>query len=251
LITITTLNRELAYLLNSYSPYMSYTFFPLGDAALTISFGNVINEETNAIVLSSFYKIKKAQLPFVLDVVPAYSSLTVHYDVVSAAQQKGDTTVFELMVNAVENAMRAKDEEEHNSRYIKVPVFYEPKFALDIADVAAQKGLSVEDVMHLHLSKKYRVYMVGFLPGFAYMGKVDERISVPRKAQPRTHLPAGSVGIAGEQTGIYPLASPGGWQIIGCTPVQLFNKDEANPVLFQPGDVVEFFSITEHEFTHY
>ena len=137
------------------------------------------------------------------------------------------------------------------SRKIKIPVCYAEKYALDINEISKEKKLPVDEIIRLHTAKKYRVYMIGFLPGFAYMGEVDEQIAIPRKAQPRTKVEAGSVGIAGMQTGIYPLNSPGGWQIIGKTPVKLFNKEKDDPVLLQPGDEIEFYSITKDEFTNY
>ena len=129
---------------------------------------------------------------------------------------------------------------------LEFPVCYEPEFATDIHAVAAINKISVEEVIALHLSKTYRVYMLGFLPGFSYLGEVDERIATPRKREPVAVAP-GSVGIAGKQTGIYSLASPGGWQIIGRTPVKLFDAYADNPVLLRPGDKVRFFSINKNE----
>ena len=108
-----------------------------------------------------------------------------------------------------------------------------------------------DEIVRLHTERIYKVYMIGFLPGFAYMGEVDERIAMPRKQQPRTNVEAGSVGIAGIQTGIYPLTSPGGWQIIGKTPMKLFDKEKEDAVLLQPGDEINFYSITENEFANY
>jgi inhibitor of KinA len=134
---------------------------------------------------------------------------------------------------------------------MRIPVCYAKTFAPDLEDLALQNKISQEEVIRIHTSATYRVYMIGFLPGFAYMGRVDERIVTPRRSQPRTMVPAGSVGIAGEQTGIYPFASPGGWNIIGQTPVALFDVKRKQPVLLQPGDEVTFYSITEHEFTNY
>jgi inhibitor of KinA len=137
------------------------------------------------------------------------------------------------------------------SRKIKIPVCYSGKYALDIHDIAKEKKLTAPEIINLHTAKRYRVYMIGFLPGFAYMGEIDKRIAMPRKTQPRTKVEAGSVGIAGMQTGIYPFDSPGGWQIIGKTPVKLFDKEKSDPVLLQPGDEIEFYSITEDELANY
>jgi inhibitor of KinA len=136
-------------------------------------------------------------------------------------------------------------------RILEIPVCYAKPFAPDLETLALQNQLTTEEVIQLHTAKVYRVYMIGFLPGFAYMGKVDHRIAAPRKSQPRTNIPAGSVGIAGEQTGIYPLVSPGGWNIIGQTPLKLFDAARPDPVLFQPGDRVHFYSISQNEFENY
>jgi inhibitor of KinA len=148
----------------------------------------------------------------------------------------------------VEQINLPEDGDEDEAREIQVPVCYSGRFAPDMQLLCKQKGLSTEEVVHLHCSRIYRVYMLGFLPGFTYMGKVDERIAIERKERPRSEVPAGSVGIAGVQTGIYPMDSPGGWQIIGRTPLQLFTKQSEHPVLFAPGDRVKFYSISENEF---
>jgi len=230
--------------------YHPYTIFPLGDSALTVDFGNIIDEETNKKVLHLFHQLRERQIPYVTDLVPAYSSLTVYYDL--QLIYNSSRTAFETFAEAIENLAEEKSKPNHQaSKRIDVPVCYESKYALDIYEIASKKNLSPEEVIAIHTSKTYRVYMLGFLPGFAYMGEVEEQIAIPRKTEPRINVDPGSVGIAGKQTGIYPLASPGGWQIIGRTPVQLFKKDDAQPVLFEPGDEVQFYSITEDEFKDY
>jgi inhibitor of KinA len=175
--------------------------------------------------------------------------LTVYYDVASFYHPK--KTAFETMADILEQLFsKSLDIHEEKSNYYEIPVCYSQKFALDIDYISAQNKLSVDEIIHLHTSKTYKVYMLGFLPGFTYMGEVDYRIEIARKGSP-VKLFAGAVGIAGKQTGIYPLESPGGWQIIGKTPIKIFKKDDKNPVLFQPGDEVKFYSITEHEFENY
>lgn len=229
------------------SIYHPYTMFPLGDSALTIDFGNSIDDETNQKVLQLYHQIKDARIPYVSDLVPAYSSLTVYYDVIS--NYSTQHSAFEVMSELIENITEEKPKStKTTNRIIDIPVCYETKYALDIYEIARQKNLAPEEIIAIHTSKTYRVYMLGFIPGFSYMGLVDEQIAVARKTEPRLNVEAGSVGIAGRQTGIYPLNSPGGWQIIGRTPLQLFNKDRAQPVLFEPGDEVKFYSITEDEF---
>ena len=136
-------------------------------------------------------------------------------------------------------------------RNVMVPVCYSRKYGLDLDAISEHTKLPVEEIIHLHTATKYKVYMIGFLPGFAYMGDVDDSIAVLRKPEPRTRIEAGSVGIAGKQTGIYPLASPGGWQIIGRTPVILFDTKKETPAFFRAGDEVQFYPITEDEFNHY
>lgn len=230
-----------------------YTIFPLGDSALTIEFGHVIDKEINKRVLALFRQLKSLSLPHLTDVVPAYGSVTVYYDTVAIVKElEEDKTAFE----AVSEMVRQLLEGEHLSaidvapRHIRVPVCYAARCAPDLEVLARAKGLTTDEVVQLHTSGTYRVYMLGFLPGFAYMGEVDERIAMPRKDKPQ-RVVAGGVGIAGRQTGIYPLASPGGWQIIGRTPLKLFHRKNDHPVLFSPGDTVTFYSITEDEFAHY
>jgi inhibitor of KinA len=226
-----------------------YTIAPLGDAALIIDFGNRIEAMVNDNVLALFQQLKQA-FPQFLDVVPAYSSLTVFYDPIafSAGKQTAFEAVKQLIIPFLEKRLSAN---LFQARLLQVPVCYAPSFAPDLKELAAQKELSVEEAIQLHTGKSYRVYMIGFLPGFAYMGKVNERIATPRRSQPRTQVPEGSVGIAGEQTGIYPFTSPGGWNIIGRTPLKLFDAERNEPVFFQPGDEVSFYSITEDEFANY
>jgi inhibitor of KinA len=230
---------------------MPQEFFisPLGDNAVILSFGNVLNEETNCKVLQLFHHLKESSHRFI-DMVPAYSSLTVYYD--ASTLHTSGKTAFEQVK---ESLIALVQEEQHQSvikgKNVRIPVCYAPMFAPDLEELAFGKNLSVEEIIRLHTSKTYRVYMIGFLPGFPYMGSVDERIATPRRSSPRTSIPAGSVGIAGLQTGIYPFASPGGWNIIGRTPIRLFDKQKKEPVLLQPGDMVTFYSITEDEFEDY
>jgi len=231
------------------SHYHPYTIFPLGDAALTIELSNEIDREVNARVLQLFHSLRQARIPYITDLVPGYGSLTVYFDVLALHQQ--GTTAFETMAEIIENFTEDKSSlHESAKRLVEVPVCYEAEFAPDLYTVAFQKNLSPEEVIALHTSVVYQVYMLGFAPGFAYMGEVPEELSMPRKDKP-VPVAAGAVGITGKQTGIYPMDSPGGWNIIGQTPMQLFNRDWIQPTLLSPGDSVRFFSITSHEFTDY
>lgn len=228
------------------------TISQLGDTALIITFENKIDETLNSKVLHLFKKLKKNALPFVKDIVPGYSSLVIFYDLlIMKSKNPINKTCIEIITDQLKKIMEEGIEITSLSRKIKIPVCYAEKYAWDINEISKEKSIPIDEIIRLHTEKKYRVYMIGFLPGFAYMGTVDEQIAVPRKMQPRNKVEAGAVGIAGFQTGIYPLDSPGGWQIIGKTPLKLFAKENDDPVLLQPGDEIEFYSITEDEFANY
>ena len=230
-------------------PHFPYRIFSLGDAAITIDFGNCIDERINQHVIAIFYQLKQQSLPGMIEAIPAYSSITLHYDVF-AVKKKIPTgiNVFEWMCQQLRNLLQQTVEfKVVPERVVKIPVCYETEFAPDLQRLAGLKKSSVDEVIQTHISKKYKVYMLGFLPGFSYMGEVDENIAIARKPQP-VNVAAGSVGIAGKQTGIYPLASPGGWQIIGRTPLKLFDAQLEEPTVLNAGDTVEFFSINKKEF---
>jgi len=220
------------------------TIHPLGDSALAIHYGEQIDADTNHAVLLLFEALRKENLPGVKDLIPAYSSLTVIYDPILTRQHSGSASAFEFLSHRVGILLAAPTGmPASNNRLIEVPVSYEPDVAPDLEYLSQQLQLPTEEIIRLHLSRTYRVFMTGFLPGFAYMGTVDPAIACARKMQPRILVPAGSVGIAGLQTGIYPFDSPGGWNIIGRTSVRLFDPDKPDPVLFHPGDNVRFVRI--------
>lgn len=232
----------------------NFKILPLGDAALLVLFGNEIEDAIHQKVLRVFRQVKALQLPYIKDVVPAYSSLAIYYDLAILYALERVTAAFShmtLIITAIINDDKEDSAVEQSYQIIKIPVCYAPSMGLDINFIATEKGLSVEEAIQIHTSNIYTVYMIGFLPGFPYMGKVDSRLLMPRKTNPRQCIEAGSVGIAGEQTGIYPLSSPGGWQIIGRTPLHLFRKESEDIALLSPGDQVQFYSISEHEFDHF
>jgi len=222
---------------------MNYEIFPLGVTALTVEFGNEISVELNksVIQLARFFE-ENSFLGFV-ETVPAYASLSVFYDVLRVRKNFPKfPTAFDAVKNFTENAWQSLGESaETESRLIEIPVCFDAEYAPDLASVAAENNLTEKQVVDIFLSKTYRVYMLGFLPGFAYMGEVDERIAAPRKTSPRLKVPKGSVGIAGRQTGIYSLESPGGWEIIGRTNVELFKPEAEMPTFLQAGDSVKFY----------
>jgi len=230
-------------------PHLPYKIFSLGDSAITIDFGNVIDEQINQKVISLFNYLKENPLQFQKELVPAFSSLTIYYNIPGVRSRIPDQmTAYEWMKETFEQFLEiGVPESIAKERIVRIPVCYEKEYAADIEMISQQKELSVDEIIHIHTSTDYRVYMLGFLPGFAYMGKLNEQIGFARKLQPQNVL-AGSVGIAGLQTGIYPLDSPGGWQIIGRTPIKMFDQDKEQITFLQAGDTVQFYSITSNEF---
>lgn len=215
---------------------------------MLISFENIINENINRKVLALQQAFYKNNFKGFIETVPAYASLAVFYDVAAVKKNAAVTTsAFEFVKCFTEQMISKIDAVTETSKTvpINIPVYYNGE---DLAGVARQHQLSVEEVIRIHCGKIYLVYMIGFLPGFAYMGKVDERIITARLATPRTHVKPGSVGIAGFQTGIYPLASPGGWQLIGQTPLKIFDTKKESPCLLQAGDNIQFISINKPDF---
>ncbi|HLM01263.1 MAG TPA: 5-oxoprolinase subunit PxpB, partial [Pyrinomonadaceae bacterium] len=196
---------------------MNYKIFPLGENALTIDFGNEISLALNNKVLRLAAFLDENKFAGFGEIVPAYSSLTVFFDVFAVRKNFPEfPTAFAAVRAFLENALENSGEIEFAaSRLIEIPVSFAESSAPDLEFVAAENNLSRGKVIEIFLSKTYRVFMLGFLPGFAYLGETDERIAAPRKPVPRLKVPKGSVGIAERQTGIYPFESPGGWQIIG------------------------------------
>ena len=217
--------------------------FPLGDNALTISFGNKISPELNDFVQKLEFFSEQNHFPGLIETVPAYASLSIFYDVLIVRRSFPEfTTAFSAVKNFVENALQNLDEiTEKESRLIEIPVNFDKDFALDLEFIASTNNLTSKEVIKIFTAQTYRIYMLGFLPGFAYMGEVAEKIATPRKDSPRLKVPKGSVGIAGRQTGIYSLSSPGGWQIIGKTNVELFTPEAEMPTFLQAGDSVKFY----------
>jgi inhibitor of KinA len=215
---------------------------PLGDHALTVDFGNVISDELNREAIAICQRLAENPFPGLIETVPAYASATVFYDLATVRRAFPDcATAFDAVARFLHDTRNDLSESVGSeTRTIEIPVNFDQASALDLETAAASKDISPDEFLDIFLSQTYRVYMLGFLPGFAYMGEVDERIAVPRKLSPRTHVPKGSVGIAGRQTGIYPQDSPGGWQIIGRTDLKLFDTHRAEPCLFRAGDEVRF-----------
>ena len=225
----------------------AFNIYPVGESTLTVSFGNAIDPEINKKVFQLYDRLLQVRHPSWLDIIPAYSTLSIVYDVYAIRQQH--SSAFDWVKRELEQILSVgMGNKETQARKLQIPVCYDAEFALDAGHISKEKNISVDELIKIHTSKVYQVFMIGFLPGFAYMGSVDSRIATPRLATPRTTIAAGSVGIAGEQTGIYPLDSPGGWNIIGRTPLNVFDLNSDQPVLFQPGDEIKFLPITKTAF---
>ena len=219
---------------------MPLTIRHLGDRGLLIELGARIDPAVNRRVKRLHRIIARERLHGVVETVPAYASLLVVFDPLQAAP--------EALKRQIAGMCDFEDENIAKQRaVVEVPVVYGGEAGPDLDAVAAYHGLSVDDVIGLHTGTVYRVYMIGFTPGFPYMGELPEALDTPRRDTPRTHIPKGSVAIAQRQTGIYPVVSPGGWQIIGCTPLALFDPRKENSSLLTMGDAVRFTPITPEE----
>ena len=214
---------------------------PAGDAALLVEFQQVIDPRINARALALGERLRRRCGAAVRDAVVGYSTLTVYFDplVVDGAWLEAEVR---------EAAAGMDDVPSAGGAVVNVPVCYGGACGPDLGGVAAFGGCTPEQVMALHAETPYRVYMLGFVPGFAYMASVNQRIAAPRRATPRAAVPAGSVAIAGPQTGVYPAATPGGWNIIGRTPLKPYDPARRRPFLFQAGDTVKFLSISHEEY---
>ncbi|MDQ2794442.1 MAG: 5-oxoprolinase subunit PxpB [Bacteroidota bacterium] len=224
--------------------------FPLGDAAVVLEFGTAISEATHAAIAA--FSARLARQPFVgqRELVPAFTTLTVYYDPWRASEhgrhpQPYERVAAQLRELLAETPATAAAEAVE---VVEIPVCYGGAFGPDLAFVAQHAGLSQEAVIAWHTAPEYLVHLIGFAPGFPYLGGLDARLATPRRPQPRPLVPAGTVGIAGPQTGIYSLPTPGGWQLIGRTPLALFNPEWAAPSRLRAGQRLRFVAIDEREF---
>lgn len=219
----------------------SYRTCLSGDALLLVEFEARIDPAINARAVALATTLATARLPGVRDVLPTYATVAIHFDPLR--------TDLAAILAAIERHADAPSTLEVAERpLIEVPVCYGGAFGPDLDEVAAFGGCTAEDVIDRHSSRTYQVYMLGFVPGFAYLGIVDDRIAMPRRAAPRQAVDQGSVGIAGQQTGVYPIRTPGGWRIVGRTPRRFFDPNRASPSLVGPGDRVRFLPITLEQF---
>lgn len=216
-------------------------YLPSGDSAIIIKTGSDISANQNIKVRKLLYGIEREKINGIVDFIPAYNELLICYDPLEISFRRLLDTLY-----LIENKL--DDIQLPESRIIRVPVLYGGEAGPDLDEVAERNRLTPDKVIEIHSSADYLIYMLGFTPGFCYLGGMDERIATPRKAQPRLNIPAGSVGIADKQTGIYPIVSPGGWQLIGKTPLRLFDAARDPVFLFSPGDHIRFYAIVEEEF---
>jgi inhibitor of KinA len=207
----------------------------MGDSCLSVVFEEKIDLVINARCVALAGALERADIPGLRDVVPTYHTVAVHFD-----PRRIDRARLQADLNRLSAAATSAQEPE--PRTIEIPVRYGGESGPDLASVAMFGGCSEEEVVRLHAGVVYRVYMLGFLPGFAYLGVVDRRIAMPRLESPRVRVPGGSVGIAGVQTGVYPCDSPGGWRIIGRTAMKLFDPDGVEPLSLGAGDRVKFMA---------
>jgi inhibitor of KinA len=222
--------------------------YPCGSNALTIQVGNAIDVDSHKKVMALYAGIQQLQLTVIKDIIPAYCTVTVVYDVMTARQYTSGSIFNFIKEQIVKAATQKVEATQITERLIEIPVCYHPSLGLDIEAIATRLNITTSEVAALHSADIYQVYMNGFLPGFAYMGTVNEKIATPRLATPRLSVPAGSVGIAGLQTGIYPSTTSGGWSIIGRTPLAMFNASQPQPCLLGPGDSVRFIPISLQQF---
>ena len=212
-----------------------------GDSSVLIQFGNTIDPEINYRISATVQMMREQHIVGVTDIIPAFCSLLINYDprVITFAEIK------ERMEGILKMEIKAGAKRK---KVYEIPVCYGGAYGPDIQNIADHAGLSVEEVIDIHTSRDYLIYMLGFLPGFTYLGGLDERIHTPRLANPRIKIAAGSVGIGGSQTGIYPMDSPGGWQMMGLTPVKTYDPEREVPILVEAGDYIRFVPVDRAEY---
>ena len=220
----------------------SVRFLFSGDSALVIEFGNEISVDINKKIRKMMDDIKKENIDGIVELVPTYCSLLINYDVLKIDYN----TLVEKLKTFLNNDLETAEGEEVT--LIEIPTLYNDEVGSDLSYVAEYNKLSKEEVIKIHTGTDYLVYMLGFMPGFTYLGGMSEKIATPRLESPRLQIYPGSVGIAGKQTGMYPSMSPGGWRIIGRTPLKLYNPDSDTPVYISSGDYVRYVSISEEEY---
>ncbi|MBQ6868262.1 MAG: 5-oxoprolinase subunit PxpB [Clostridia bacterium] len=220
---------------------MDVRYLPLGDTGLTVEFGNEISPAINSRVTRLCDMLKTLNVNGIVETMPTYRSVSIYYDPSVLDLESLTALIDELL--STEIALNVT-----NPYVIEIPVWYSSESGPDLEFVASHNGKTVDEVIAIHSSPEYLIYMIGFTPGFPYLGGMDNSIATPRLDNPRVKIEAGSVGIAGSQTGIYSVDSPGGWRLIGKTPVKLFDMERENPVLLKSGNYLKFVPISKEEY---
>ncbi len=220
---------------------MSLRFTPLGDQAIIIEFDNTLNEEVQKRIRRAAALLDKHSPSWIVESVPAFTTIAVFYNPLAILYEDAKTALENLLQHTGEASTPL-------TRILEIPVCYGGKFGPDLEFVASHNELSVEEVIKIHSHGDYSVSMIGFAPGFPFITGMSEKIAAPRKESPRLRIPERSVGIAGIQTGIYPIETPGGWQLIGRTPLRLFQPEQKMPSLLKAGDKIKFHRISEQQY---
>ncbi|MFC7786127.1 MULTISPECIES: 5-oxoprolinase subunit PxpB [unclassified Rossellomorea] len=232
---------------------MNFTLRPLGDHAVVIQLGDSIQQETHekVKVVTAFFETRK--IDWLVEYIPAFTTVTLYYDpikIIESQKPFQSTLPYTIVCSEIEHMLsQLTISEQSDSRIIDIPVCYGREFGPDLEEVANHNHMSTEEVIAKHSNGDYLVYMIGFAPGFPYIGGMSPDIATPRRESPRLKIPAGSVGIAGKQTGVYPIETPGGWQLIGRTPLKLFKPNNGDsPSLLKAGDRIRFTPISFEEY---
>lgn len=220
---------------------MNFQLYPMGDHALLLEFGKVIDSEIHQQIQKVTNVLDHSPPSWMIEYIPAFTTITIIYKPTEILYKDACLELNKIVLNIEEH-------NEINQHIVPIPVCYGDEFGPDLEFVADVNNLTKEEVMNIHANGNYLVYMIGFSPGFPYIGGMSERIAAPRKKSPRLNIAAGSVGIAGKQTGIYSIDSPGGWQIIGRTPLRLFQIDKQKPAFLKAGDKIKFIPISRDEY---
>ncbi|MNC23497.1 Kinase A inhibitor [compost metagenome] len=232
---------------------------PLGDSAAVVILASDIGAGTYRQVRALSEYLEHQPFAGMIEYVPAFSSVAVYYDGMAVLAAHADKAApgdehypYAIVVSLLEGILQElKDAAPRQTRIVNIPVCYGGEWGPDLEAVAVHNGLTPQEVVRIHSSADYLVYMLGFAPGFPYLGGLPASIATPRRKTPRTAIPSGTVGIAGDQTGVYPIETPGGWQLIGRTPMELFLPGEIPPALLQAGDIVRFYPIRSREFAEW